>query len=167
VQVWRKQGEGPQWHLVVSTEDVRVWQKLAAGSEWGSIIDLPNAHNPGPISIGRAADGTPWIGANLPGSGRETLCLWPLNAQRMDLEEPLVARAARNEFGPAPADGRWMVDHPSGAVLRLADGRWHGVVAYRILASSEHRGARPAPQSGCYIEEVTSEGPVVAPWQFE
>lgn len=167
VQVWRKQGEGPQWRLVVSTEDVRVWQKLAEGPGWGSIIDLPNAHNPGPISIGRAADGTPWIGANLPGSGRETLCLWPLNAQRMDLEDPLIARAARDEFGPAPADGRWMVDHPSGAVLRLAGGQWRGVVAYRILASSEHKGAPPAPQSGCYIEEVASAGPVAPPWRFE
>ncbi len=167
VQVWRRQGEGPQWHLVVSTEDVRVWQKYEEGPQWGSIIDLPKAHNPGPISIGRAADGTAWIGANLPGSGRETLCLWPLNAQRMDLEEPLVARAARDEFGPAPADGKWMVDHPSGAVLRLADGRWHGVVAYRILASSEHRGVPPAQQSGCYIEEVASAGPVVPPWRFE
>lgn len=167
VQVWRRRGEGPQWHLVVSTPDVRVWQRRDEGPEWGSVISLPNGHNPGPISIGRAADGTPWIGANLPGSGRETLCVWPINAQRMDLEEPLVARAARDEFGPPPDGGAWMVDHPSGAVLRLADGEWHGVVAYRVLANAEHRGAQPAPQSGCYIEEVVSDGPVMPPWRFE
>lgn len=167
VQVWRKQGDGPQWHLVVSTPDVRVWQRLEQKDEWGLALSLPNAHNPGPISIGSAADGTPYIAANAPGTGRETLCLWPLNAERIDLEAPLTSRAARDEFGPAPNGGGWMVDHPSGAVLRLADGRWHGVVAYRILGSAEHNGAPPAPQTGCYVEEVLSAGPVAPPWRFE
>ncbi len=167
VRVWRRQGDGPQWHLVVSTPDVRVWQKKAEGPEWGLALSVPGGHNPGPISIGRAADGTPWIGANQPGSGRQTLCIWPLNAERIDLEEPLVARAARDEFGPAPDSGAWMVDHPSGAVVRLADGRWHGVVAYRVLGNAEHKGAGPAAQSGCYVEEVRSSGPAVPPWRFE
>ena len=167
VHVWRRRGDGPQWHLVVSTADVRVWQRKEGGPEWGSMIVVQGAHNPGPISIGRAADGTPYIAANRPGSGRETLCIWPLNAERMDLEKPLVARAARDEFGPAPGGGAWMVDHPSGAVLRLADGAWHGVVAYRVLGNAEHRGAAPAAQSGCYVEEVLSSGPTVPPWRFE
>ena len=60
-----------------------------------------------------------------------------------------------------------MVDHPSAAVLRLADGEWHGVVVYRVLNSAEHQGAEPAPQTGCYLEEVVSDGPVFAPWRFE
>ncbi len=167
VQVWRQQGGGPQWQLVVSTDDVRVWHKQAAGAEWGTVLRLPNAHNPGPISIGSAADATPYIAANRPGSGRETLCLWPLNAGRMDLAAPLTIRAARAEFGPAPGAGGWMVDHPSGAIVRLADGKWHGVVAYRVLASAEHKGAPPPPQSGCYVEEVISTGPVVPSWRFE
>lgn len=167
VQVWRQQGDGPQWQLVVSTADVRVWQKRAEGPQWGPILRLPQGHNPGPIAIGSAADGTPYIAANPLDSGRQTLCLWPLNAGRMDLEKPLVARAARDEFGPPPGGGEWMVDHPSGAVLRLADGRWHGVLAYRVLASGEHQGAAPAPQTGCYVEEVLAAGPVVAPWRFE
>lgn len=167
VQVWRKQGQGPQWQLVVSTEDVRVWQKRAQGPEWGLILNLPNAHNEGPISIGCAADGMPYIAANQPGSGRQTLCLWPLNAERIDLGKPVLVRAARDEFGPAPNGGAWMVDHPSGAVLRLADGRWHGVVAYRVLGSAEHNGAPPAPQTGWYLEEVLSSGAAVPPWRFE
>ncbi len=167
VQVWRKHGEGPQWRLVVSTPDVRVWHKQAEGPEWGLALSVPNAHNPGPLSIGCAADATPYIAANQPGSGRQTMCLWPLNAGRMDLERPLTVRAAREAFGPAPAGGAWMVDHPSGAVLRLADGRWHGVIAYRVLGNAEHRGAPPAAQSGCYVEEVLSSGPVVPPWRFE
>lgn len=167
VQVWRRQGEGPQWQLVVSTSDVRVWHKQQAGPEWGTVLCLPGAHNPGPLSIGSAADETPYIAANQPGSGRQTLCLWPLNAGRMDLEKPVTVRAAREAFGPAPNGGQWMVDHPSGAVLRLADGRWHGVIAYRVLANAEHRGAPPAAASGCYLEEVLSAGPVAPPWRFE
>lgn len=167
VQVWRKQGDGPQWRLVVSTPDVRVWHKQDEGSQWGTVIKLPGAHNPGPISIGSAADGTPYIAANLPGSGRETLCIWPVNAERMDLEAPLTLRAARAEFGPAPAGGAWMVDHPSGAVLRLADGQWHGVVAYRVLGDAEHRGSPQADRTGCYLEEVLSSGPPLPPWRFE
>lgn len=167
VQVWRRQGQGPQWQLVVSTDDVRVWHKREQGPEWGLIISLPNAHNEGPISIGRAADGTPYLAANQPGSGRQTLCLWPLNAERMDLGKPLVVRAARDEFGPAPAGGTWLVDHPSAAVLRLADGQWHGVLAYRVLGSAEHQGAPPAPQTGWYLDEVRSSGAAVPPWRFE
>jgi hypothetical protein len=167
VQVWRKQSDGPQWRLVVSTPDVRVWHKQQGDGEWGLVLSLPNAHEPGPISMGCAADGTPYIAANRPGSGRETLCLWPLNAGRVDLEEPLTARAARDEFGPAPGGGAWMVDHASGAVVRLADGQWHGVVAYRVLGNAEHRGAPPAAQSGCYVEEISSTGPVAPPWRFQ
>jgi hypothetical protein len=167
IQVWRRQGDGPQWHLVVSTPDVRVWQRRQEGPEWGSVLVVPKGHNPGPISIGSAADGTPCIAANHPGSGRQTLSLWPLNAGRMDLEKPLTVRAARDEFGAAPNGGEWMLDHPSAAVLRLADGRWHGVLVYRALGSAEHGGAPPAPQTGCYVEEIISSGPVVAPWRFE
>ena len=167
VQVWRRHGDGPQWHLVVSTPDVRVWQKQEQAAQWGLALSLPSAHEPGPISIGCAADGTPYIAADQPGTGRQTLQIRPLNAARMDLDPPLTVRAAREEFGPAPGGGAWLVDHPSGAVLRLADGRWHGVLAYRVLGSPEHEGAAPAAQTGCYLEEVLSSGPVVPPWRFE
>ena len=167
VQVWRKSGDGPQWSLVVSTDDVRVWQKREDNPDWGSVINLPKGHNSGPMSIGSAADGTPFIGASLLGSGRQTLCLWPLNAMRMDVEEPIIARAAADEFGPAPGNGKWMVDHPSAAVVRLGDGQWHGLVVYRVLGNAEFKGDPPAPQSGCYVEEVISSGTPVPTWRFE
>lgn len=109
--------------------------------------------------------GPPYIGARRSGSGRETLCIWPLNRARMDLEEPITVRVARDEFGPASDGGAWMVDHPSGAVLRLADGDWHSVIAYRVPGSAEHKGAHPAAQTGCYVEQVLSAGPTVPPWR--
>lgn len=168
VRVWRYYQGEPQWRLVFSTPDVRVLHREEGGPQWEQVLSARGAHNPGPISINRAADGTPFIGANLPGSGRETLCLWPLNEARTGLLEPLTARAAREEFGaPEAADARWMVDHPSGAVVRLADGAWHALLAYRVLDSAEHRGAAATDRTGCYVEEVQSDGPVMPAWRFE
>ena len=167
VRVWRRYDEGPQWRLVFSTPDVRVLHKEDGGPEWRQAVRALKAHSPGPMSINRAADGTSYIAANLLGSGRETLCIWPLNAERTALKEPVTGRAAREEFGAAPGKSRWMVDHPSGAVVRLSDGRWHAVLAYRILGQAEHRGAGPATQTGCYIEEVISSGPAIPAWRFE
>jgi len=167
VRVWRRYDGGPQWRLVFSTADVRVLHLEEGGPQWEQVLSAPGAHNPGPISINRAADGTPYIGANLPGSGRESLCIWPLNDARTGLLGPITARAAREEFGAPTAESRWMVDHPSGAVVRLADGAWHGLLAYRILDSAEHRGADPSARTGCYVEEVRSSGPVVPEWRFE
>lgn len=167
VRVWRMRDAGPQWRLVFSTPDVRVLHREVGGPEWKQVISVQEARNAGPVSIGCAADGTPFIGANLSGSGRDTLCLWPLNPARAGLGEPVVARAAAKEFGPGPEGSRWMVDHPSGAVLRLGDGKWHGVLVYRILGQAEHKGAGPAAQSGCYVEEVLCTGPSVPPWRFE
>ncbi len=167
VRVWRRYDGGPQWRLVFSTADVRVLHKEEARPEWQQILSTPRAHSPGPISLNHVADGTPYIAANLPDSGRETLCLWPLNAARTGLAEPIPVRAARTEFGAPGGEARWMVDHPSGAVLRLADGQWHAVLAYRVLSNAEFRGAAPASQSGCYVEEVTSTGPVRPVWRFQ
>ncbi|MBT3377543.1 MAG: hypothetical protein HN742_12440 [Lentisphaerae bacterium] len=167
VRVWRMRDAGPQWRLVFSTPDVRVLHREAGGPEWKQVISAAKARNSGPMSIGRAADGTPFIGANLSGSGRDTLCLWPLNPARSGLEEPHIARAAHKEFGSGPAGSRWMVDHPSGAVLRLRDGNWHGVLVYRILGQAEHKGVGPAVQSGCYVEETLCTGSPSPPWRFE
>jgi len=167
VRVWRRYDEGPHWRLVFSTSDVRVLHKEDGGPKWRQAIRVLRAHSPSPISINRAADGTPFIAANLLGSGREMLCIWPLNAARTALLKPITARAARKEFGAAQRKSRWMVDHPSGAVVRLSDGQWHAVLAYRILGQAEHWGAGPAPQTGCYIEEVRSNGPVIPTWRFK
>ena len=167
VRVWRRYDGGLQWRLVFSTPDVRVLHLEEGGPEWRQTLSAPGAHSPGPISIGRAADGTPYIGANLPDSGRETLCLWPLNEARAGLLAPITARAAREEFGAPSTESRWMVDHPSGAMVRLSDGEWHGLLAYRILDSAEHRGGAPSARTGCYVEEVLSAGPAIPAWRFE
>ena len=50
--------------------------------------------------------------------------------------------------------------------MRLGDGRWHAVLAYRILGQAEFKGAEPSAHTGCYLEEVISDGPVVPVWRF-
>ena len=60
----------------------------------------------------------------------------------------------------------WRVDHPSGAVVQLADGAWHNVLGYRIHEDVESRSTEPPPQTGAYLEEVRSAGPPAAAWKF-
>ncbi len=146
---------------------IRVWRSADGGAGWELVIQVPQVRAQAPISLNRAADGTPYIAANLLGRWRETLCLWPLNADRSALHEPIVMRDAPAEFGPAPGGSKWMVDHPNAVTLRLADGKWHNVLVYRILVQAEHRGAAPPPQTGLYVEEVLSDGPTAPPWRFD
>ena len=71
----------------------------------------------------------------------------------------MTARNAPSDLGLAPSGSWWRIDHPNSAVLRLADGAWHGVLAFRIVDNGEVEGdAHPAPQTGCYVEEVFPKG---------
>ena len=149
--------------------DVAVWSSKDNGETWKQIIYRKNCRSRSPVSINQAADGTPYIAANLfPQSRtREILCLWPLNADRTELGELYIARDARGQFGPAPSGSWWRVDHPVSAVLRLADGEWHSVLAYHIVDNGEIEGfGSPTPQTGCYLEEVFSRGETIPAWRF-
>jgi hypothetical protein len=104
---------------------------------------------------------------------REKLCFWPLDPARTGVEIPSVVRDGRAEFGAPPSGGTWWIDHPSAATVRLADGRWHNVVVIRICDGGEVQSSfdklccdAPAPQSGTYLEEVTSPGAPFPPWRF-
>ena len=98
---------------------------------------------------------------------RKTLMLWPLNDQRTGIEEPVLVRDCRADFSRPPGGSVWVADHPSGMTVHLADGKWHHVLAYRVLELAELSHAiEPAPQTGGYIEEVLSNGPTIPVWQF-
>ena len=149
--------------------DVAVWRSTDSGETWERIICRRKCRARSPISINRAADGTPYIAANLPAvcRTREVLGLWPLNTDRTDLEEVLIARDCRAEFGLAPSGSWWRVDHPRSTVLRLADGAWHNVLLYQIADNLEIEGDAPmAPQTGHYVEEVFSRGEAIPAWNF-
>jgi hypothetical protein len=149
--------------------DVAVWRSTDNGETWEQIIYRKKCRARSPVSINRAADGTPYIAANLPAvcRTREVLCLWPLNEDRSDLEEVLIARDCRAEFGFAPSGSWWRVDHPRSEVLQLADGAWHNVLFYQIVDNLEIEGdAAMTPQTGHYVEEVFSRGEANPAWRF-
>jgi hypothetical protein len=149
--------------------DIGVWRSIDNGKSWEQVIYEENRRARSPVSINRTADGTPYIAANIPPlrRTREILCLWPLDESRTRLECRITARDARAEFGPAPSGSWWRIDHPTSAIIRLADGKWHNVLSYRIVDNGEVEGdAPPAPQTGCYVEEVLSEGKATPVWRF-
>jgi len=172
--------------------DVQVWRSGANGREWEKIIEV-NGIIVAPVSLNQAADGTPYIAAGLhdiiPGpndpltlaakkagtpvaigkNSRSTLCLWPLNAARTGLEERIVVKDCRAEFGPPPGNSNWTwrADHPSGMTLRLADGKWHHVLGARVQDYREIRDAMPpTPWTGMYLHEVLSSGKPRPVWDF-
>ena len=156
------------------SHQLRVWRSTDGGKNWQVTIDLPDGRSEAPVTINQAVDGTPYVVANKRGHGRDWLCLFPLKPDRNGLEEPITVRDATEQFGLPPSDPqrrgfaeRWLVDHPTAAVVHLADGAWHNVLSYRIMDRGEHAGADPAAQSGLYLEEVFSVGAVRAPWRID
>ncbi len=180
----RGQDEGYTPDKIAMGNLVRVWQSGDQGKTWRVLLTAPNIRNLAPVTVNCAADGTLYIVSNpfIPnftptpktGRGRNTLCLWPLNPVRTGLETPLLIRDAVAEFGPPPAScdlerpETWMLDHPTAATVQLADDRWHNLLAYRVKHSPLWAAAatQPAPQTGCYLEEIFSSGPAVQAWEF-
>ena len=151
----------------VEDHTVRVWQSQDGGKRWVVVIDQTQARGQAPITLNRAADGTPYLAANVHGRERDLLWLWPLDEQRTGLLQGLEIREALEEFGPPPTGPVWFMDHPTAVTLRLAKGEWHHVLVYRLMDRGEHAGAAPPAQTGMYVEEVTSTGPVIPEWHFE
>src|SRR5262249_46325994 len=135
---------------------IRVWKSSNQGQAWRMVLFAVGISS-APVTINRAADGTPYIAANrysypahmnkgVPGieyfkgpdgkfrsdkGSRDSLVLWPLNEARNGLEPPLVIRDGPGEFGPPPSKTWWGIDHPSSMTVHLGDGRWHNVIGYR------------------------------------
>jgi len=144
---------------------VVIWQSSAYDRHWREIVRKANVRTYAPVSINRATDGTPFIAANLRGANRAKLCFWTLN--NGELDEPRLIRDCHQEFGPAPDGTYWAADHVSSATVRLADGKWHALLAYRLLAFPTKGGVEQVvPQTGCYVEEVLSSGEPKPEWRF-
>ncbi len=169
---------------------VQVWRSQDEGESWEKIIDVRGLISIAPVTVNRALDGTPYIASNIylvptdpidksfklfrdrqrriKGGGwtRQKLYLWPLTKDRKGLEAPILVRHPKAEFGPPPGGSMWRVDHPSSAIIQLADGKWHNVVGYRIHEDVEdHDKAMPA-QTGAYLEEVFSTRTPLPAWDF-
>lgn len=145
---------------------IRIWRSTDNGENWEVVINRERARGQAPITINQAADGTPYVVANRLGYERDWLALWPLSDDRKSLKDPIDVRNATAEFGPPPSGMVWFMDHASGETVRLADGRWHHLLSYRIMDRGEHGGGAPPPQTGLYLEEVASAGEPLAGWRF-
>jgi hypothetical protein len=168
----RIEGEGGEEVSLMSTEnDIRVWRSMDGGATWALILHARGVRAGTPVTINQAVDGTVYIAGNpyretdTRGQSqpsiemRETLCLWPLAADRRSLLDPVVARDCSADFGVPPYGSIWRADHPVGMNVRLADGHWHHLLAYRVLEQNECVSDAPATAcTGTYLEEiVTSE----------
>lgn len=161
--------------------------RLASDGVWRQVLNLPDARMNSPVSVNTAADGSAYLVSNpynpsllsetaQTGRGREKLVLWPLNSDRTGVGQPLAIRDCLADFGepPLPAVDRpevpekWMADHANGVTVRLNDGGWHHVLAYRVCHGPPYStyGTTPSPQSGAYIEEVVSRGSALPVWRF-
>ena len=149
--------------------DIGVWRSVDNGETWNQVLYEKNRRSRSPVSINCAADGTPFICANTPPLRRvrDVLSIWPINETRTALECRMVACDAKKEFGPAPSGSWWRIDHPNSAIVRLADEKWHSILTFRIVDNGEIEGsAHPAPETGCYVEEVFSKGTPIPTWNF-
>ena len=144
---------------------VRVWRSVD-GRAWKLIVEQPDMRGQSPVTINRAADGTPYIVSNALGRERDKLVLWPFSRDRTGFAEPVTVRDALQQFGRPPSKIVWFMDHSNAGVVRLADGRWHNLLVYRIMDRGEHSGRPPAPQTGLYLEEVVSAGEAIPAWRF-
>ena len=149
-------------------EAVGVWRSPDDGKTWKQVFYDAKLRSNAPVVLHQATDGTPFIVADQPGSFRAKLCLRPLTADRTGCGPAKLVRDCVAEFGPPPKGALWFADHPTGATVRLADGRWHRLVAYRVNAYKPAGigGETPTPRTGCHIEEVFSAGPARPAWKF-
>lgn len=159
---------------------IRLWRSTDGGESWQRLAHHHAVRASTPVSVNRALDGTLYVAGNpdwqLDSFGRvprhsillrEVLQLWPLSDDRTKLREPVVIRDCNADFGPPPGGTVWYADHPITATLRLAGGRWHHVMCYRALEQSEGRSTAPPTRfTGCYVEEVVSDGEEKPVWRF-
>lgn len=156
----------------------RVYRSVDGGTTWTSVLHIPLARAATPVVLNRTAGARPFLAANpyTRDRLRDTLCLWPLEPDRLGVEPLVCTLDANARFGPprpiaadAMHDGnQWMVDHPVATVCRLGDGRWHCVLCFRVSDKGVNTaGVAPSEWNGTWISEVTVEGEgALPPWRF-
>jgi hypothetical protein len=164
-----------------ATRSIMLWASPDSGAAWQEILRVPNVRPSTPVSVNATPDGRVFVLANVPGMTNPTrtvswwhldrtrLALWQLAEGAPKLDPPQVIRDCQEEFGAPPLGFMWYVDHPVSAIVRLGDGRWRGLLAYRVMAFSvqgDPVGELLTPQTGCYVEEVPCSEPARPPWRF-
>jgi hypothetical protein len=162
-------------------KSIMLWTSTDGGKTWQKLLQAPNLRPQTPVSVNVTPDGTIYVLANVIGMtnaartvqwwhmDRARLAMWQLADGAGELKPAQVIRDCWEELGPPPDETMWYVDHATSGVVRLGDERWHGLVAYRLLAFSiygDKVGEAVTPHTGCYVEETPSAAPVTPPWRF-
>lgn len=160
---------------------IMLWTSADGGQTWRQLVDEPNLRPQTPVSVGATADGTAFVLANTFGMtspdrtvqwwhlDRARLVLWQVADTAGELKPAQVLRDGWDDFGPPPPETMWDVDHPTSGIVRLADGRWHSLITYRVMAFSwrgDAAGETVTPHTGCYVEETPLTDPATPPWRF-
>jgi hypothetical protein len=162
-------------------KSIMLWTSKDSGATWQEVLRAPNLRPSTPVSVHATADGRVFVLANVPGMtnpertvqwwhrDRARLALWQLSEGAAELKPAQIIRDAEADFGMAPVGYQWYVDHPASAIVRLADGFWHGLIAYRVMqypAAGDPVGETPNAHTGCYVEEMPAVEPATPPWRF-
>ncbi len=164
-------------------DDLRLWRSSDGGSSWELWLQEPKVRACTTVSVGVTPGGLPFVVGNpwrqsdsmgrtigVDGHSdwmRETMCLWPVDLDAKRLLPPVAVRDAAKDFGPAPYGTQWHNDHPLNSLMRLADGRWHALLCYRLLEWAEAAGNKPPTEwTGTFLEEVSGGGNILEPWKF-
>ena len=158
-------------------QDLNAWISDDSGKSWRVLVHAEKMRTPGPMAVGRTSDGRIFLAANPippPAPGRRDyrgkLVLWPV-ADDGRLGESITICDANTEFGKNGA--YWCVDHPTSTILQDAGGVVRSVLAYRVRDPYFYPFrpgnvfTTPSKQSGSYLDEVRSTGPVKPIWEFE
>ena len=170
----------PRWtEGVPETWDALRLYRSPDAIHWREAMTLHVMRSISPIVLNRTVEGQPFFAGNplrracFDARGRlrqvawmrEDLFLWPITDDRASVGRPVNVLDARSAFGacrddPARHVNFWAIDHPVGAVVRLADGRWHSLLGFRLCDTWEIlQDDPPTAQSGYWLESIHATTP--------
>ena len=156
----------------VYEHSIRLWRSTD-GLAWQVVFDALEARAESPVTINTALDGSPYFAFNpwRPdyatrgySCGRRRLEIRPMRPDLRDWDEGLLVRSAPDD---GSVHSKWYFDHPMSANIRLKDGKWRHVLAYRSYCDGGHDDLdKTSLRYGAYLDVVESNGPEFVPWKF-